>query len=162
MSRDDVDSDPHSSGQMVPLRNRDGSAIVPARVIARARAVAEALFSTEAGPPPAERLDWLERELEDFLARAGARSRFIVSLALFAVVVLAPLVSLRLRRFVRLSVNERARALARLEDTFGGPVLAVKAILCVIYYEHPDAARFVGFDGECLGQSDPPRLPSAP
>jgi hypothetical protein len=146
---------------MVPLRNTDGSVIVPRRVVTRARSVAEALFLTEQGPPPADRLDWLELEVEDFLARAGTRSRFIVSLALFAVVFLAPLLSGRLISFSRLGVEERANALARLEDTFGAPVLAVKAMLCVIYYEHPDAARFVGFDGECLKSSEQPRLPMA-
>lgn len=132
---------------------------MPRRVVRRARAVAEALFLTEEGPPPADRLDWLEREVEDFLARAGARSRFVVGLALFAVVFLAPLLSWRFVAFSSLAVHERARVLGHLEDTFGAPVLAVKAMLCVLYYEHPDAARFVGFDGECLKDAAPAKLP---
>lgn len=136
--------------ELVPLRHEDGRPIVSSRTIARARAVAEALFLTQDGPPPPERLDWLEREVEDFLARAGRRSRLVVGFALLAVSILAPLFMLRFVPLSRMRVAERARCLARLEDTFGAPVLAVKAMLCVLYYEHPDAARLVGFDAECL------------
>ncbi len=91
-------------------------------------------------------------ELEDFLARAGARTRFLYGAAVLALTVLAPLVIGRLPPLGRLPVRERARALSVLEHSrFGAPVLAVKALLCVLYYEHPDAAREVGFDGECRG-----------
>lgn len=137
------------------LCDTQGRPIVPPGVIARFRAVAEALFLTESGPPPAARLDWLMQELEDFLVRAGARPRFVLRLALFVVGLLAPLAVLRFSSLRSMPVVERARALARLEDRFGAPVLAVKALLSVIYYEHPDSAREVGFDGTCL-------LPSAP
>jgi len=152
------DSDREGS-HLAPLRHEDGSPIVAPRVVARAVVVAEALFSTADGPPPEARLAWLALELEDFLARAGARSRFVVGLSLFAVWVLAPLVMLRFTSLARMPVAERARALARLEDTFGAPVLAVKALLCVLYYEHPDAALSVGFDGQCLTGDSPLRLP---
>jgi hypothetical protein len=121
--------------------------------------VAEAVFLTDDGPPPPDRLDWLSREVEDFLARAGARSRLVVGLALFAIGVLAPLLSLRFVSLARMSVRERARVLSRLEHTFGAPVLAVKAMLCLLYYEHPDVARSVGFDGQCLGPPDERHLP---
>lgn len=144
---------------LAPLRNDDGSPIVSPRLIARARTIAEALFLTDAGPPPPERLDWLAREVEDFLARAGARSRFVVGLALWAVGILAPLFVLRFVSLGRMAVRERARALQQLEDRFGAPVLAVKAMLCVLYYEHPDAARNVGFDGACLKEPDRLHLP---
>jgi hypothetical protein len=80
---------------------------------------------------------------------------------LFAVSLLAPLVILRFVSLARLPVPERARALGRLEDTFGAPVLAVKAMLSVLYYEHPDAARFVGFDGDCM-LDNPKSLPLSP
>ena len=136
--------------ELSPLRNEDGQPIVSARTVMRARVIAEALFLGVDGPPPPERLDWLAREVEDFLARAGARSRFIFGLALFAIGVLAPLLSFSFVSLGSMKPEERARVLARLEDVFGAPVLAVKALLCVLYYEHPDAARAVGFDGECL------------
>lgn len=157
-SEPDPDSEP---GLAAPLRRLDGSPIVSPRLIARARVVAEALFSTANGPPPASRLDWLCIEAEDFLARAGARSRFVVGLALFVVGLLAPLMLWRLAPLGRLTVRDRARALQRLEDRFGAPVLAVKAMLSILYYEHPDAAREVGFDGACLKSAAVPQLPGA-
>lgn len=129
-------------------------------MVRRATVIAEALFLTHDGPPPAERLAWLALEIEDFLAHAGARSRLVLGLALFAVGVLAPLLSFRFVSLASMSVNERASALAHLEDVFGPPVLAVKALLSVMYYEHPDAARHIGFDGSCLVEA-PPRLPSS-
>ena len=63
---------------------------------------------------------------------------------------LAPFFIGRLATLGSLSVPERIRALTRLEERFGEPLLAVKAMLCLLYYEHPDAAREVGFDGQCL------------
>ena len=32
----------------------------------------------------------------------------------------------------------------------GIALFAVKAILSMLYYEHPDAAREMGFDGACM------------
>lgn len=135
-----------------PLRQKDGSSIVGRRFLTELRAVAEAVFSTERGAPPRERVDWLMLEMEDFLARAGARTRWVIRLALLSVTLLAPLFAGHLPPIRRLPVRERARALTLLERSrFGAPVLAVKALLCVLYYEHPDAAREVGFDGQCRG-----------
>ena len=63
---------------------------------------------------------------------------------------LAPLFIGRVVTLGALSLPDRIRALTRLEERFGEPLLAVKAMLCLVYYEHPDAAREVGFDGQCL------------
>lgn len=120
--------------------------------------MAEAIFLTDSGPPARERIDWLALEIEDLLARAGARSRWVIGLALFVVGMLAPLMIWRFVPLARLSLRDRARALERLEDRFGAPVLAVKAMLCILYYEHPDAAREVGFDGGCLKSTEPLHL----
>ncbi len=125
-----------------------------ARTLGTLRAVAEALFSTASGPPGAERIDWLLLEIEDFLARAGPRTRLVLGLAVFAVNVLAPLSVLRLAPLRRLPLAERVHALRSLENSrLAAPLFAVKALLSLIYYEHPDAAREVGFDGECMGQA---------
>jgi len=114
-------------------------------------AIAEALFATESGPPPHDRIGWLLAECEDFLSRAGARSRLLVRLAVFAVSVLAPLSVLRFRPLGRLPQRERVHALRVLERSpAAGPLFAIKALLSMLYYEHPDAAREIGFDGECL------------
>jgi hypothetical protein len=115
----------------------------------RARAIAEALFSRGGTLPPTTRVDWLIAELEDFLARAGTRSRLMLALSITAVGLFAPLFVRRVVGIERLSLADRITALTRLEDRFPPPVLAVKALLCLLYFEHPDAAREVGFDGEC-------------
>ena len=112
------------------------------------RAFAEALFSTEAGPPPAARLDWLVGEMGDYLHRAGPAARFIFGLALFAVTWCSPLFIFRLPTLRGLDVETRIKALTRMEESFAAaPVLAVKAFLCVVYYEHPDVQREVGYVG---------------
>ena len=140
-----------SEAAAVPLRKADGEPIVSPRLVHGLRIVAEAVFSTPSGPPPEERLDWLEIELEDFLARSGGQTKLVLGLALMALGVLAPLAVLRFRRLGSLPVKERVRALERLEmSSLGSPVLALKALLCVLYYEHPDAAREIGFDARWM------------
>jgi hypothetical protein len=137
-----------------PLREPNGTSMVSARSLRALHAVAEALFATSAGPPPAERLEWLMLEIEDFLARAGPRTRLVLGLAVFAVSVLAPLGVLRFKALRRLPLGQRVHALRRLENSrLSAPLFAVKALLSLIYYEHPDAQRGVGFDGACLGQA---------
>ena len=113
-------------------------------------AIAEAVFSRNGRPPAAERLSWIEREMEDFLARAGFRSRLMFSSMVWHTTVLAPLLSGRFALLYTLPLPERVQAVARLERRFSEPLLAVKALLCLVYYEHPDAALEVGFDGQCL------------
>jgi hypothetical protein len=134
----------------VPLRRPDGSPIVRPATIRAASAIAEAVFARGGQPPPAERISWLEREFEDFLARSGTRSRVVLSVMVWLVSLLAPLFIRRVVTLRSLSVPDRVRALTRLEKGFGEPLLAIKAMLCLLYYEHPDAAREVGFDGQCL------------
>lgn len=121
------------------------------------RAVTEAIFARrgakdgELVAPPAERVDWVCREIDDFLARVTARTRALVLLSLFAVSVLAPLLVRRFGSLASLSTGDRVHALERLEkSSFAPALLAVKALASVHYYEHPDAAREVGFDGGCM------------
>ena len=112
------------------------------------RAFAEALFSTEAGAPSAERMDWLMKEMEEYLQLAGPGARVIFGLALFAVTWLSPLFIRRLPTLRSLELTERVEALTRMEESFAAaPVLAVKAFLCVVYYEHPDVQREIGHVG---------------
>lgn len=112
------------------------------------RAFAEALFSTASGPPPAERMDWLMREMKDYLHHAGPASRFVFGLSLWVITVVSPLFIGRLPPLRNLSGPERVRALTRMEASFAAaPVLAVKAFLCVLYYEHPHVQREVGHVG---------------
>jgi hypothetical protein len=114
-------------------------------------AVAEALFTTEEGPPPQERLQWLVDDLDDFFVQAGDRARLAYRLCLLGISILAPLLVFRLPPFRNLSREKRTHALERLEQSpFALAVFGAKAILCFIYYEHPAARRLIGHDGECL------------
>lgn len=115
------------------------------------RAVAEALFSGAAGPPPAARLDWTVAEVLDLLRHAGTRSRLLFQLCLLLVSWLAPLWIFRLPPLRRLSVADRIRALSRLEDSpaCASLVLACKAVLCMVYYEEEAAARAIAAYEPC-------------
>jgi hypothetical protein len=120
------------------------------------RAVIEAIFAREGKdgdvtPPPEERVAWVAGEIDDFLARASARTYAIVLLSLIVVSVVAPLFVRRFGSLAKLSPRDRVEALERFEKSGLAPaLLAVKALVSVHYYEHPDAAREVGFDG-CTG-----------
>ncbi|HEX4335974.1 MAG TPA: hypothetical protein VH062_08685 [Polyangiaceae bacterium] len=138
-----------SVAETVPLRGPGGERIAGARTVAAAVAIGSALFARNGAAPPPERLAYLEREVEDFLARSGTRARAMLSFLIWLVVLVAPWFIGRLGPLGALPQPDRIRALEALERRFGDPLVAVKAILCLIYYEHPDAAREVGFDGEC-------------
>jgi len=140
----------------VPLRHPSGKPIAGPRTVRAAVAIASALFARGGALPPPERLAYLEREVEDFLARASTQARLMLSFMIWLVALAAPLFVGRLGTLAALAQPERIRALERLERHFGEPLIAVKAILCLLYYEHPDSAREVGFDGECLLPGAPP------
>jgi hypothetical protein len=145
--------------------SRLSTARTPSRATLRvARAIAEAVFARDGHAPPQERLSWLDGELEDFLARAGTRSRVMLTFSFWLVAVAAPLSFGRWARLEALQLAERIRALAALERALPEPLLAVKALLCLIYYEHPDAAREVGVVAPHLIAIElraPARLPGA-
>ena len=118
---------------------------------AEVRALAEALFSTHDGPPPAERLDWLVDDLHDFLSHAGSRARGSFQLCLTAVASLAPVAIGRRPTLASLPLPERLRSLERLEHSPAAlAIFGAKAILCMLYYEHADAPRENGFVTDCL------------
>lgn len=117
------------------------------------RAIAEAMFASASGPPPAERIDWLVADYLDFVRAAGVRPRLLLGSALRAVTWVAPLAVGRRPPLGRLGVADRCRALERTEGSaLGLAVLALEAILCIIYFEHPDAQRDIGVDTSCLGE----------
>jgi hypothetical protein len=114
------------------------------------RAVAEALFTTREGPPPPDRLDWLTDELDDFLAQAGPRAKIAYALCLGGISTVAPLLVYRPMPYRKLSREQRSIALERLEKgPLGLAVFGAKAILCILYYEHPDAEQTIGYGHEC-------------
>ncbi|MCB9596985.1 MAG: hypothetical protein H6719_29955 [Sandaracinaceae bacterium] len=123
----------------------------------RVREMAEGLFSTDEGPPPRERIDWLVHDLEDFFGNANWRAATIFLSCLFAVTWLAPLLLARLPPIGRLAVPDRVEAIERFERLPVAvlAVLGVKAILSLVYYEHPDAAREIRWDQRCRGEQPP-------
>lgn len=135
----------------VPDAPRPGRGVSP-RVRDATRALVEALFATDEGPAPADRIDWLCDDLDDFMARSGARARSVYQLCLFAITWLAPLHVRRVGAFHSLDFVTRAEALERMErGPAGMAVFGAKAILCFLWYEHPENAKLTGYDGKCLG-----------
>ena len=107
-------------------------------------AIAEAAFSTEDGPPPADRIEWLRREYVDLMSRASGRGRFYFGAGSLVVALVAPLLIGKLRRFHRPALEDRVAALRRFEaHPLGSILIALRAILCLLWYEHPDVAREV-------------------
>lgn len=120
---------------------------LPPRSLRAARAIAEALFATHDGPPPEDRLAYLTRDLADFFGHVTLRARLIFRACVATVSWIAPLLIFELPPFGRLSLDDRVRALQRLERSpFSLPLLGAKAILSIVYYEHADAAREIGWD----------------
>jgi hypothetical protein len=115
------------------------------------RALAEAIFATETGAPPRDRIDWLCDDFDDFVEQAGPRSELIFDAALTVATWLAPPAIGALPPLARLSLDDRARALEAIEKTPAGiPILALKAILCTIYFEDPDALAEIGVEPGCM------------
>jgi hypothetical protein len=118
-------------------------------------AVGAALLADASGPPPDNRLKWMAHELENMLESIAGRGRFIFRAALFFVSVLAPLMIFRLPPIRRLSFEDTERALERFERSPMGMMLfAVQTLVCIVYFEHPDAAAEIGFDGQCHQQTE--------
>lgn len=133
-----------------PLVRANGRPFVGPRAMGNIRALASAIFATGDGPPSVQRLDWLCTEVEDFLARIGPARRTF-SLGLFALSVMTPIVAGRLTPMAKLPLPDLVLALTKIERSpAAGIVLGMKMLLCILYYEHPGAARDVGFDGRCL------------
>jgi hypothetical protein len=108
-------------------------------------AIAEAVFAGEQGAPPRHRIDWLRREYIDLMSRASGRGRFYFWAGALVVSIVAPLLHGTLRPFRRLSLADRIAALTKFEaNVLGSILIALRAILCLLWYEHPEVAREVG------------------
>ncbi|MBT3221444.1 MAG: hypothetical protein HN348_20365 [Proteobacteria bacterium] len=139
---------------------------VPDRVLGRriltgslrktALSVAEAIFF-DGQPPPPDRVAWMCDELDEHLSCCGPRAGLVVSASLHAVSAFAPTLVGRRPPFRRLEVQQRVKALQRMEKLPGAAlaVLALKSLMCIIYYEHPDGVAFLGADDHCLIDGEP-------
>ena len=118
-----------------------------------ARAVAEGILATEEGAPDPKRVEDVVEDFLDFIARAPARGRWIMILSLFALVWVAPLFVARMPTLDGLDVDKRAEALDRVEKSVLGPAaLAPKAILCLLWFEHPATRAETHTEVTCLQQ----------
>jgi hypothetical protein len=115
------------------------------------RVVAEALFSPDGSLPDDERLAYIERDFGDFYARAQGNAGLILRLSLFALMYLAPLFVFRPGSLRSLSIPQRARALERFEASPLAPAaLAVKAMLCILWFEHATTQAETRTEPTCL------------
>lgn len=121
----------------------------------------EAVFSTHNGPPPPHLVDHVVKEFDTTITHSGFRSRLVFGFALLAMAIIAPILIRRFPGLHRLTLNDRVRALSKMEESpvLAAPVLAVKAIICICYYEHPDAQSVVGFAGTGFTSAPEPLAP---
>jgi hypothetical protein len=104
----------------------------------RARAIAEALFASADGPADAGRIDWVVRDFADFTAAVQPRSRFIFQLCVWILTWIAPFFVFKFGPLESLELDDRIRALERIERSPLGPsALGPKIMLCTIWFEHP-------------------------
>lgn len=127
------------------------------------RAFGEAVFARRDGPPPDERMRWLVDDVDDFVAHLNTRSYLLFRLCLFVVTWIAPLLVLRFARLASLPHETRLEALEALERSPAALALfGARAIVSLVYYEHPDAAREIGWDQKCLTEVRREAAASAP
>ena len=85
------------------------------------------------------------------MARSAGRARLILRAALFALTFIAPLFVFIPVPLGWLSVRRRVQALERLEASPLGPAaLAVKAILCMLWFEHDTTRAETNTPATCL------------
>lgn len=118
------------------------------------RALAEAFFTDPDDPSDRGaglRFDWLVDDVDDFISRASPALRNGVRIAL-VLIDLAPIFFVgRLRRCGSLSLADRERYLAKIEESqlprVSLLVVMFKTLMTVLYFEHPEAAPHLGYDG---------------
>jgi hypothetical protein len=119
-------------------------------VRASLRALALGLFDRGEGIPEA-RLQWAIDDVESFLAHAGQKTSGLFLLAITLVEWLPFLMVHKLSRMSRMSSQARAEYLEAFDRSPIAIVLVLpKALLSLVYYEHPDALKETGYDGTCM------------
>ena len=124
-------------------------------------AMAEALFVSEKGPPPPATVIIVANEAERLIRASTGRSRFLFRLCALLVFFGAPLYVGRLSWLSRLPVPVREEALRKMEygPTGAALVLALKAVLCILYYEQLDRLADIGVSHPCLNNLPAPFQP---
>jgi hypothetical protein len=113
-------------------------------------ALARGLYDRGQGVPE-ERAAWAVNDLGSFLEHAGRRTSLLLAVATL-VLEWCPLFFIgAFSRMSRLSNERLSRYLERFDRSRLALVLMLpKALLSLVYYEHPDAIRETGYDGQCL------------
>lgn len=127
--------------------------IVPVSPVVRswARAVVEAFFATADGAPEPVSVEALLDDFVDFVGRSPPRARVIMTLSLFVLVWVAPLLVWRLPTLEGLDLDLREKALDRVEQGWLGPaVLVPKAILSIMWFEQPATRVETHTEVSCL------------
>jgi hypothetical protein len=133
----------------VAVRAREAEA-VPAAFESRVAAIAEALFATEAGDADPKRIAWVCADFADFVSRAQGRGRLVLLLSVWFLTWIAPFVVLRFGPLGSLPMALREKALERVEgSSLGFIALAPKAMLCLMWFEHPDTQRETKTEPTC-------------
>lgn len=97
-------------------------------------------------------MHWFVDDLDDFVAHLNLRARLLFRACLFTATWLAPLAIGRFAALASLPLTQRIAALDALERTpLSLALFGARAIVSLVYYEHPDAAAELGWDRQCLG-----------
>jgi hypothetical protein len=112
------------------------------------RALAEAMFAHEDGPSAA-RLDAFVAEVDAFVSFASRTLRFGLVVMLELVRIAPMLLFYRFATFTRLTRDERARVLERMERSrlvvLTLVFAALKVILCLLFFEQPEELAATGY-----------------
>ena len=128
------------------------SSVISRRRMRVLRAAAEALLHDGIAAPDESRMAWFLDEADDYAAATGGLTRTLL-LWSFTVLQFAPPTSIwRLKRFTSCTIDERQRCLRKLERS---PLVfvvlmaaGIKALVGLVYFEHPAALREAGYDGK--------------
>ena len=108
----------------------------------------EVILASPSGPCDPQRLGWVCAQTRQMVESVGGKGALVFRLGLFLADWVAPLWAFKLPRLRNMDFETRVHVLEKFESSpFGMTLLAVKLFLCIAYFEHPDTADEVGFDG---------------
>ncbi|MBI2374243.1 MAG: hypothetical protein HYV07_09600 [Deltaproteobacteria bacterium] len=123
--------------------------MLPEPLAPAAIALASALFDPGSGIP-AGRLDWTLEEVDQLSIASGLKTRTLFFVTLFLVENLTFLFG-HPAKLSDLEPAARLEYLRRLDASSLAALLALpKALLALVYFEHPDALAETGYDGRPL------------
>lgn len=118
------------------------------------RAMAEAFFTDPDEPADRgarARFGWLVDDVDDFISQASPTLRWGTRVAVWLVDWLPLFFIGRFSRCENLPLDERERYLATVEESplprVAVLVVMFKTLMTILYFEHPEAAPVLGYDG---------------